>query len=192
LNSLGLEDFAFEKLSGLPQKDHDAPWYWEAARIMCFDQPALSSAHRNALVGEAESLRTDATEEFRAYGRYDTAHDSDGASLILERIPPRQLGNYGAELLLKIGLEQNWPAVLDLARRTDCWDLRNGRHWQYLAEAEERWGSLDAARAAWRRAVFYYPDDEALMKAAADFAAKHDDAALKQQIADSARVYGAP
>ncbi len=44
---------------------------------------------------------------------------------------------------------------------------------------------------AWRKAVFYYPDDDELMKAAGDFAAKHEDAALKQAIADSTKVYGA-
>ncbi len=63
---------------------------------------------------------------------------------------------------------------------------------QSLAEAEERWGSLDAARMAWRKAVFYYPDDEALMKAADEFAAKRNDAELRQLITDSGKIYGAP
>ena len=82
------------------------------------------------------------------------------------------------------------PEALDLARRTDCFDLRNGRHWMYLAQAEEHAGHFDAARAAWKRAVFYYPDDTVLTKAAADFAGKYNDSALLQAIAESSRVYG--
>ena len=191
LNSLGLEGFAFLKLTGLAAELHHAPWYWEAARFICFAQPPCSPEHRDALMHEAESLHDDAvTAEFRAYYRYYTAKDVDGALKILEGIPPRQLGNYGAELLLKIDLDQKQPKALDLARRMDCFDLRNGKHWQYLAQAEEQFGNIDAARAAWRKAVFYYPDDDALMQAAGDFAAKHADAELAQAIAESRKVYG--
>jgi len=185
LNSLGLEDYAFARLTGLPEEDHHAPWYWEAARIMSFNQPLFSSAHRDALMHEAESLNdNNLTAEFRAYD-HDTANDINGALQILEAIPPRQLSNYAAELLLKIELDQKRPEALALARRTDCFDLRNGRHWQYLAQAEEQFGSLDAARAAWRKAVFYYPEDPALMQAASAFAAKNNDTALAQAIAES-------
>ena len=45
---------------------------------------------------------------------------------------------------------------------------------------------------AWKKAVFYYPDDAALMAAAAAFAAKANDPALSQAIAESGEVYGAP
>jgi len=149
LNSLGLEDFAFAKLTGLPKEAHGTPWYWEAARILCFAEPAFSPAHRDELLHEAESLRDDAvTAEFRAYHRYYAAGDIDGAISILEAIPPNQLGNYAAELLLKIDLDRHRPEALALARRADCFDLRNGRHWQYLAQAEEQAGHLEAARAA--------------------------------------------
>jgi len=192
LNSLGLEDFAFAKLTGLPKEIHGAPWYWEAARIFCFAEPGFSPAHRDALWREAESLRDDAlTAEFRAYYRY-AARDIDGALHILENIPPDRLGNYTAELLLKIDLDRNRPEALALARRTDCFDLRNGRHWQYLAQAEEQAGRIEAARAAWGKAVFYYPDDVALMEAATAFAAKFNDPALEQAIAESGKVYGQP
>ena len=192
LNSHGLEDFAFAKLTGLPDEFHHAPWYWEAARILCFAAPAFSPEHREALLHEAESLHDDAvTAEFRAYNRYYfSGGDSNGAVQILEAIPPHRLGNYAAELLLKIDLDRRRPEALALARRSDCFDLRNGHHWQYLAKAEEQAGHLDAARAAWEKAVFYYPDDDALMEDASAFATKYGDAALAQAIAASGKVYG--
>jgi hypothetical protein len=193
LNSLGLEDFAFARLTGLPREFHSAPWYWEAARFDCFAEPAFSPAHRDALMREAESLRNDPlTAEFRAYYFNFEKLDVDGAFHILQSIPPRQLGNYAAELLLKIELDRKQPEALALARRTDCFDLRNGRHWQYLAQAEERAGNLEAAGRAWRKAVFYYPDDAALMTAATVYAAKHGDATLANDIAASKKIYGKP
>jgi hypothetical protein len=191
LNSLGQEDFAFAKLTGLPKELHHAPWYWEAARFLCFTDPQFSPAHRDALMQEAESLHDDATTgEFRAYYRYYAAGDADGAVQILKSIPSEKLGNYAAELLLKIELERKSPEALTLARRMDCFDLRNGHHWQYLAEAEEQFGSLDVARVAWSKAVFYYPDDTDLIKAASDFASRQSDSALEHAIAISDKVYG--
>ena len=136
-------------------------------------------------------IQDDNIDEFYALC-LDANKNTKDALSILKAIPPTELSNPYITAQLKIEFDQNDPAALVLARRTDCWDLRNGRHWMYLAEAEERWGSLDAARAAWRKAVFYYPDDDELMKVAADFAAKHDDTELKQAITDSAKVYGAP
>lgn len=191
LNSLGLEDFAFAKLTGVSKDFHRAPWYWEAARFLCFAEPSFSPAHRDALVHEAESLHDDLlTAEFRAYDRYYAASDVDGALHILESIPPDKLSNYSAELLLKIYLHQKRPEALALAQRTDCFDLRNGHHWQYLAQAEEQAGHIDAARAAWKKAVFYYPDDDVLMKDADEFATKYNDAVLAQTITGSQKVYG--
>jgi hypothetical protein len=191
LNSLGLEDFAFARLTGAPPEDRHAPWYWEAARFLCFADPRFSAAHRAELVREADNLHDDIlTAEFRAYARYDSG-DVDGALRILQTIPSDRLGNYAAELLLKIDLDRHLPGALALARRTDCFDLRNGRHWQYLAQAEEAAGNFGAAEKAWRRAVFYYPDDPILMKDAADFATRYKDAALGKAIAESGAVYGA-
>jgi hypothetical protein len=193
LNSLGLGDFSYTKLTGLPQEYHEAAWYWEAARILCFDPPPFTSAQRSALAEStgAHGINFHTCAPFAAE---DLAAQAHGKAVLstLKSFRSDTLANSTAQLLVKSELEWNDPDALILARRTDCWDLRNGRHWMYLAEAEERWGSLDAARAAWRKAVFYYPDDDELMKAAADFAAKHDDAQLKQTIADSAKVYGAP
>jgi hypothetical protein len=193
LNSLGTEDFAFAKLTGLSKEFHSASWYWEAARFMCFAEPKFSAAHRDALMAEAESLPGKAvTAEFRAYDRYFAANDADGALVILKSIPPDQLGNYSAELLLKIELDRKQPEALTLARQLGYFDLRNGRHWQYLAEAEEAAGNSAAAATAWGKAVFYAPDDEVLIAAATAFAAAHKDAALDKAIAESRQVYGAP
>ena len=193
LNSLGQEDFAFAKLTALPEEDHHAPWYWEAARIMCFADPPFSAAHRDALMHEAGALSNQAvTAEFRAYYLDEAGNDVDGALKILQGIPPGQLGNYAAELLLKIELDRKMPQALALARRTDRFDLRNGRHWMYLAQAEEQAGNSDAARAAWKKAVFYSPDDTELMAAAKAFALQHSEAELLSNIEASGNVYGVP
>ncbi len=190
LNSLGLEDFVFSRLKSLPDDFHKTPWYWEAARILCFDQPGFSLDHRNELLSEAEHLHNDSlTAEFRAYYR-NTAGDTDGALRILENIPSKQLGNYTAELLLKIYLDRRRSEALALARRMDCFDLRNGRHWQYLAEAEEGAGHPEEAARAWKKAVFYYPDDAALMEQAAAFAVRSGNADLSHVIAESSQIYG--
>lgn len=192
LNSLGLEDYAFAQLQALPPELHRVPWYWEAARILCFEQPAFSPVHRAALLGEAEkSPDQTLTAEFRAYS-LNASGDTEGALHILESIPPQGLGNNAAELLLKIYLEQKRPESLALAQRTDCFDLRNGHHWQYLAQAEEAAGHSDAASRAWGKAVFYYPDDAVLMENAAAFAKKFSCIALTQALADSTKAYGNP
>jgi hypothetical protein len=192
LNSLGLEDFALSKLYE-QRGSNGIPWYWEAARILCFSEPLFSGAHRDALEGEAAwfSHQNAFTREFRAFC-LDAAQNEDGAIQILGTFPEYPPGNAEAQLLLKIELERNDPKALALARRADGWDLRNGKRWQYLAQAEERWGSLEAARAAWRKAVFYYPDDDELMKAAGEFAQKRGDAELAREIAKSGKIYGAP
>jgi tetratricopeptide (TPR) repeat protein len=190
LNSMGLEDFAFVKLTSLPKDMHRTPWYWEAARFLCVSQPEFSPAHRQALLAEAEQLPANGvTAEFRAYA-LDANGDTDGALKILESIPPGQLGNYTAELLLKIYLDRHRPEALALAQRTDCWDLRNGHHWQYLAQAEEEAGHADAAARAWKKAVFYCPDDPALLAAASAFAAKYQDDTLAREIEATSHPYG--
>ena len=192
LNSLRLEDFAFAKLISLPKDLHHTPWYWEAARFMCFSKPEFSRAHRRALLDEANQLNDPVTNEFRAYA-LNADGDTDGALRILETIPSNQLGNFTAELLLKLYLAKSRPEALTLAQRTDCFDLRNGHHWQYLAEAEEQAGHHDAAERAWAKAVFYCPDDPALMATAEAFVKKFDKAEIVEQaIQASHKVYGQP
>jgi tetratricopeptide (TPR) repeat protein len=188
LNSLGLGDFAFEELSSLPKDFRRASWYWEAARIICTQEPLLSPAHRTELLRQAADEHDDGlTAEFRAYAT-EAGGDTDGALRILEAIPSNRLGDHTAELLLKIYLERKRPEALALARRTDCWELRNGHHWQFLAEAEARAGHADAAARAWRKAVFYYPDDGSLMAAAWAFATVYHDDELQQAIEESRNI----
>jgi hypothetical protein len=190
LNSMGLEDFAFAKLTGLPADTHKSGWYWEAARIMCFSEPAFSPSHRQALLDEANALHDDGlTADFRAHCAY-WGGNPDAARKILEAISPSKLGNASAELLLKMDVEQHNPAALALAARNDCFDLRNGHRWEYLAEAAQQAGHLDLAHTAWLKAVFYAPDDTDLMSSASSFAASTSDAELQKAIADSTKVYG--
>jgi hypothetical protein len=206
LHSLGLDDYVLSQMSSLPSDLHDTAWYWEAARLICFSDAPCPPAVCDAYEKEAEGQGSDVTKEFRAYYDYYAKDDVGGAFQILKNIPPSQLSNYEAELLLKIyivrpdnpkqwkpidiELNQKEREALTLARRFDRFDLRNGRHWEYLGWLEEQFGSLDAARAAWRKAVFYYPDDANVIKGASAFASRHDDAALAQAIAKSGEVYG--
>ncbi len=189
LHSLGLVDFAYDKLTKTDLQWQYRPWYWEAARILCFSDPPESAEHLGYFAESSRASSLGAT--LNAYAKR-AAGDNDSALSVLRAIPADRIDNAAAQLLSQLELDRNDPAALPLTRRTECWDLRNGKHWQYLAQAEERWGSLDAARAAWKKAVFYYPDDDALMKAAGEFAAKHGDAELQKAIADSAKVYGIP
>lgn len=190
LDSMGLEDFAFTKLKALPAELHHAPWYWEAAAIMCFEVPKFTPEHRADLLQEAEQLHDDLlTAYFRANCHYE-AFETALAQEILETVPPKQLDNNEAELLLKLYLAGQDPRALTLAHRTDCFDPRNGRHWQYLAEAEGRVGDYKATAEAWKKAVFYYPDSPTLMTRAAAFATKFHDTELSQAIEESSQVYG--
>jgi hypothetical protein len=189
LNSLGLGSFAVTKMLSLPKEERAAPWFWEAARIMCFSEPRLPLGLRQGFELEASTPSGEhAKAEFLAHVFCD---ESPSVKLsYLQKFRPDQLSDATATLLLGIELERRMPEALALARRTDCFDLRNGRHWQYLAQAEEQAGHLEAARVAWGKAVFYYPDDVALMEAATAFAAKYSDPALSQAITESGKVYG--
>ncbi len=182
LNSLGLEDFAFARLTGLPKTFHRTTWYWEGARIMCFDTPMFSAAHRAALFAEAKTLRDDAlTADFRAHV-LDAAGEAETARQILAPLAAGPLGSPAGDLLLRIELDQNRPEALALAERTDAFDLRDGWHWALLARAEEQAGHQAAALAAWKKAVFYYPDEPGLLGEAASFAARHQAADLQRAI----------
>ncbi len=182
LNSLGLEDFAFAKLTGLPENFHRTTWYWEGARIMCFDTPMFSAAHRAALFAEAKALRDDPlTADFRAHV-LDAAGDAEGAREILAPLAAGSLGSPAGDLLLRIELDQNRPEALALAERSDSFDLRDGWYWALRARAEDQAGRETAALAAWRKAVFYYPDEPGLIGQAAAFAALHGAADLQRAI----------
>jgi tetratricopeptide (TPR) repeat protein len=182
LNSLGLEDFAFAKLTGLPKNFHRASWYWEGARIMCFDPPMFSAAHRSQLLAEAEALHDDAlTADFRAHV-LAAGGDAEGARKILAALPPGRLGSPAGDLLLRIELDQDRPEALALAERRGDFDLRDGWHWALLGRAEEQAGRDQAALAAWEKAVAYYPDEPGLVEQAAAFAARHHATGLQRAI----------
>jgi predicted TPR repeat methyltransferase len=85
-------------------------------------------------------------------------------------------------------LERDRPGALSLAERPVGFDLRDGRHWEYVAEVEENAGRIEAAKEAWRKAVFYYPDDDELTGRAGAFAVKYQDEDLKTALAGARNV----
>jgi hypothetical protein len=191
LHAMGLSDFAFARLAAVPPTRHSEPWYWEAARIMCFEEPRASQAIRDRF--EAEALSTaippEVTAEFRAYDAYAEQRIGE-AKRILQAIPPAQLRDAESLLLLRIEVETHDPGALALARRVSLFDLRDGEHWRYLAELEDRAGQTAAAAAAWKRAVFYQPDVPLLLSEASLFAARTGNAALARQASEATIPYG--
>ncbi len=192
LDSMGLEDFAFLKLTSLPADLHRTPWYWEAARILCFTTPRFSEEHRHQFLAEADRLHDDSlTAEFRAYAR-DAAGDPEAARQILAALPPDQLGSHALDLLLGIDLEQNRPEALVLAERKRGFELGDGLYWEYVAQAETRAGHQTEAAHAWKKAVFFYPDDADLMRKAGEFAIQFHDTGLAREIESGAIIGPAP
>ena len=188
LNSLGLQDFARGKLNELPSGLHQLAFYWEAASIMCFEDPPLPAAQRQQFFQEATALREDdLTAGFRAQV-LDQNGDQDDARKILEAVPRPQFTPHAADLLLKIDNEQKRPEALALAQQRSLFELRDGRHWEYLAQAEERAGHTKQATRAWKQAVFYFPDDAQLMAGAKVFVTAHPDAALEKAVSASTNV----
>ena len=188
LQSLGREDEVFAQLAALPPELHRTGWYWEAARTICFEEPPASPAHRAQLLAEANALHADAlTAEFRAYAA-DAAQDEDGAYRILNALPQRDLSDPEATLLLRLKLDRHDSDALALARRSALFDLRNGRHWALLAQAEATAPHPDPARAAhaWERAVYYWPDAQDIVTSALLFADRTQDSALRAQVAADA------
>ncbi len=191
LHSLGLTDFALARLTALPAAEHAAPWYWEVARIVCFESPPAPRSVRDRFQAEATSPALDPsiTAEFRAYAAY-ADNRLDDAGRILLSIPPSHLGDSTAILLLRIEVQTNDPAALALARRSYLFDLSDGEHWLDLAQLEEAAGHRDAAAFAWSHAIFYQPDNPDVLIRAADFARRTGDQTLAQQAAAGAHPYG--
>jgi hypothetical protein len=156
LNSLGHAAFAVAQLRALPPELHHAGWYWEAARMICFDFPQAPADLRRQLRAEADTLG-DLTTEFRAYDDEAEGRPDDARSL-LGKIPVDQLSDREAILLLRIEMAQHAPEALALARHHRLFDLSDGEYWHDRAELEETDGSISAAARAWHEAVFYAPD----------------------------------
>jgi len=170
LHSLGDSSFAFRQLTGLPADMHRAGWYWEAARIICFQYPAAPADLRAAWRKEADAAG-DAGRDFRAYDD-EVSGDFQDARALLEEIPVSQLSDREAYLLLQIEIALQKPDALDLARRGPLYDLSDGERWRDLAVLEEQAGNEAAADAAWRKTLYYAPE---LMQPRPVFLASHPD-----------------
>ena len=156
LNSMGDSAFAIGRLQALPAAMHREGWYWEAARLMCFDPPGVPPDLQKELRAEADT-RGDVATEFRAY---DDAADGHAASArgLLGKIPQGQLTDREAMLLLSLELEAHAPEALPLAQHEKLFDLSDGEHWIALARLEEQTGDTARADRAWQRAVYFAPD----------------------------------
>ena len=84
---------------------------------------------------------------------------------------------------MRIELAEHAPEVIHVAEQTHAFDLRDGWHWADVAQAEDQAGHEAAALAAWKKAVFYEPDEAELMTEAKQFSARHPDAELQRAIA---------
>jgi hypothetical protein len=157
LHSMGDSAFAVGQLQGLPADLHHAGWYWEAARIMCFQFPPAPQELRARLRAEADAIG-DPALDFRAYD--DAARgDLAGAEKLLAG--KSSLSDVEATLLLRIEKQQHRPAALELARRRSLFDLTNGEHWQDLAELEDQANNISAAAEAYRKLLYYAPERDA-------------------------------
>ena len=156
LNSMGDPAFAFSRLDALPAELHHEGWYWEAARLMCFEPPGVPSGLQRALRSEADTLGG-VTTEFRAYD--DAAAGNASMALdLLGKIPQSQLTDREAMLLLKLEISAHSEDALTLARHEKLFDLSDGEHWIALAQLEDKQGHTTAAARAWQRAVYFAPD----------------------------------
>ena len=161
LNSLGQSDFAVAQLTDLPSDLHYAGWYWEAARMICFDHPPAPVALRKKFRAEADTLG-DLTTEFRAYDD-EADGKSDAARQLLTHVPESALSDREAILLLRIDMEQKRPEALALVQHHDIFDLSDGEYWRDRAILEEAAGRPHVAAHAWREAVFYAPDENSTL-----------------------------
>jgi tetratricopeptide (TPR) repeat protein len=169
LNSMGDAAFAVAQLTQLPPAMHATGWYWEAARLICFQYPPAPVDLRTKLRDEADTIG-DPSLDFRAYDEDARGHP-DGVRELLADKP--DLSDVEATLLLRVEATGKQPDALALARRRSLFDLTNGEHWQTLAELEEQAGNVPAAADAWRKLLYYAPDRD--NAAAFDFFNKHPD-----------------
>jgi hypothetical protein len=168
LHSMGDSAFAVDRLMSLPPDMHRAGWFWEAARLMCFDYPPAPLDLRAKLGREADAIGGPALD-FRAYAKEVTG-DFQGARVLLMTIPRDQLSDREAFLLLQIEIALQKPDALDLARDNALFDLTDAKRWRDLAVLEEQSGNANAGDYAWRKTLYYAPE---LMPPQNDFYAAH-------------------
>jgi tetratricopeptide (TPR) repeat protein len=173
LHALGDSALAVQQLTGLPADLHRADWYWEVARIICFQYPAASGDLRAKLRREADTVGA-AGVAFRAYDD-EVNGDFPGARALLEKIATTQLSDAEARLLLEVEIALQKPDALELARNGSLYDLNDGERWRDLAVLEEQAGNTEAADEAWRKTLYYAPD---LMQPRPAFMVAHPKIAL--------------
>lgn len=173
LHSLGDSAFAVQQLTGLPADLHRAGWYWEAARIICFQYPEAPGDLRARLRREADAVGEVAVD-FQAYDDKSRG-DYQGAEKLLETIPTGRLSDREAILLLQIKVALQDPDALELARRDALYDLSDGERWRTLATLEDQAGNKAAAARAWRYALYYAPE---LVPKRPDFRTAHPQLSL--------------
>jgi hypothetical protein len=183
LNSMGDSKFAVAQLTGLPPDMHRAGWYWEAARLMCFDPPRVPDDLRRTLRTEANTL-PDATREFRAYDD-EANHQLEAARSLVLEIPQKDLSDREAILLLRINLALHPKKALELSVHEKLFDQNDGEYWRDRAMLLESSGPSSAGDQAWAKVLYYAPD---LMPSQASFFQAHPNIRLGSFLT----VYGWP
>jgi hypothetical protein len=160
LQSMGYEDVTWEALMNLPQTWKQSSLFWETAAKLAFTNPPLSDEHRDALydLAQKDEFRN-ISLNFRAACLAQKAN-WPGVVALLSPLS-RHLPNDGAfTLLAQAYLQQgDYENAASLLRQNNLFDLRNGRRYQYLAQCEGHFNNRAAALAAWKQALFYFPDD---------------------------------
>jgi hypothetical protein len=168
LHSLGDSAFAVQQLTSLPADLHRTGWYWEAARIICFQYTEAPADLRARLRREADQAGAEGLD-FCAYDDR-VRGDFQGAEKLLETIPTSHLSDREALLLLQVKIALQRADALELARRDSLYDLSDGERWRTLATLEDQAGNAQNAERAWRYTLYYAPE---LMPSRSDFLAAH-------------------
>jgi hypothetical protein len=157
LCGMNIRGSPISQFSLLPPEMHHTGWYWEAARIMCFQFPYDTNDLGRQMIRQEADAIGDPGLDFRAY-------DDETRSNLDEAYKPlaqkRDLSDVEATLLLRVEVRQRRPEALQLARRQSLFDLTNGEHWKDLALLEKKVGNLNQAGVAYRKMLYYAPDQD--------------------------------
>jgi hypothetical protein len=168
INSMGDSKFAAQELTALPPAAHQAGWYWEAARMMCFESPRMSDNLQRQLRAEADTM-PDVTREFRAYDD-EANHQLEAARTILLQIPENELTDREAVVLLRVDMGLHPDKAMELSRNEKLFDQTDGDYWRDRAALLEAAGTPQAATRPWMKVLYYAPD---LMLSREDFLQTH-------------------